>query len=519
MNKAIECFEKLLEKKKWKERNYQRESIEKIINYFDRGMKLVMYSAPTGAGKSIVNASVAEGYKSSYYVTGNLALQDQLLRDFDFIADIRGRNNYKCRQIAANCDEGICQYKRKFRCTAPCEYLSAKELAIESKICMTNIFYFILEGGRDFDRRELLIVDEGHNLPEQLVDFSRATISKRNTNENVAKHALSISETHDSKSFTEALLEVVNEEIESYDGLNQLDTKQMKEYKNLKSLCYRLMNCLDAGGIVIEKHKQEGYEWIVVQPLMARGVAEKLIFNRADKVLISSATINPFMIADELNVRNVLGLGKTAYFTVPSLFPVERRPIFLMPVCNFKYSNQTLDNEMKIVDAVASVIKSHQGERGVVFCQSYRYSEMVKAAIIEYPELDRRLIFHTEKNRKEVLRSWLRGAGKLGDDTVLVGIKMEEGLDLKYDTARFSICFKAPFTDGSSDARIRKRLELKHWNWYYNLAMQTLLQAYGRIVRAEDDHGSMYVLDEAACMLFKRKGVPKWIQDAIVEVR
>jgi len=44
------------------------------------------------------------------------------------------------------------------------------------------------------------------------------------------------------------------------------------------------------------------------------------------------------------------------------------------------------------------------------------------------------------------------------------------------------------------------------------------MQAAGRIVRSEIDYGDMWVLDEAACKLFKRRGVPQYIKDALINV-
>ena len=44
------------------------------------------------------------------------------------------------------------------------------------------------------------------------------------------------------------------------------------------------------------------------------------------------------------------------------------------------------------------------------------------------------------------------------------------------------------------------------------------MQAAGRIVRSEKDYGDMWVLDEAACKLFRRKGVPQYIRDALIDV-
>ena len=514
-----------------------------------------MVLGTTGAGKTIINWAVAMGCESAYYVTGNLPLQDQIIKDeFPEVSDIRGRSNYKCSMVDANCSEGLCQLKKKFKCEEACEYKSARQRAMDSKIMLSNLMYFVLEGGRNFKKRELLILDEGHNLPEQLVGFSSATISGRTANKDIGESALELfgeySEVRtvegEGKRFCDGsnainFLKDIGDEVynvlECLDEEMELDDKELKEYKRLRGLHGRLENARDSGSVIVSRHStwNGDYSWIVIQPLLARKVSEKLIFSRADKVLISSATINPWMMAQELGFVEILGKGKSVYIPVPSTFPLENRPIVLMPVCNFSYKNQTEENEEKMKMAIARIIWKHKGERGIVFCQSYNNLKMLEdmsisirgnpefgedgmytEAYIERSDISedvyRRLLFHTRKDRKEVLNKWMETL----DDKVLVGVNFEEGLDLRDDIARFSICFKCPFAS-SVNSRVAARLQLKHWGWYYMLAQQKLMQAAGRIVRSETDRGTMYIIDEKACSLFVRKGMPAYIKEAIVK--
>lgn len=550
---SIGKFEEYLGVRGWSERPHQRETIEKICKYFEEGKRLVMLGAPTGAGKTIINWAVAMGCESAYYVTGNLSLQDQIIKDeFPEVSDIRGRSNYKCSMVDANCSEGLCQLKKKFKCEEACEYKSARQRAMDSKIMLSNLMYFVLEGGRNFKKRELLILDEGHNLPEQLVGFSSATISGRTANKDIGESALELfgeySEVRtvdgEGKRFCDGsnainFLKDIGDEVynvlECLDEDTELDDKELKEYKRLIGLHGRLENARDSGSVIVSRHStwNGDYSWIVIQPLLARKVSEKLIFSRADKVLISSATINPWMMAQELGFVEILGKGNSVFIPVPSTFPVERRPLYLQPVCNFKFKNQSEENEEKMKMAIANIIHKHSGEKGIVFCNGYRYLKMLKGIsqvignISEYDvddenakkdmlelsnELYRRLLFHDRDNRKEVLKKWMSTL----DDSVLVGISMTEGLDLKDNLCRFSIVFKSPFAD-SRNPRVAARLKLSHWQWYNMMAQQTLMQAYGRIMRSDDDYGSMYVLDEGAVKLIKRKGTSKYLKEAILE--
>ena len=552
---SIGKFEEYLGVRGWEERPHQRDTVEKIVGHFEDGKRLVMLGAPTGFGKTMVNWAVSMGCESAYYVTGNLSLQDQIIKDeYPEVADIRGRSNYKCSMVDANCSEGLCQSKKRFKCEESCDYLCARQDAMDSRIMLSNLMYFVLEGGRNFKKRELLILDEGHNLPEQLVGFSSATISGRTSNKDIGESALELFDEYselrtvdgEGKRFCEGenavgFLKDIGDEVynvlECLDEETELDDKELKEYKRLRGLDGRLENCGDAGGAIVSRHStwKGDYSWVVVQPLLARKVTEKLIFSRADKILISSATINPFMMRDELGITDWLGVGKSVYIPVESTFPVERRPLHLMPVCNFKYKNQTDENQDKIIMAIANIVHKHSGEKGIIFCNGYRYTKMLKGMshkignMSEYDvddedekkkmldlsnEIYRRMLFHEKDNRKEVLKRWMSTL----DDSVLVGINMTEGLDLKDNLCRFSIVFKAPFGD-AIDPRVAARIARGNWQWYNMMAQQVLMQSYGRIMRSEDDYGSMYVLDEGACKLIKRKGTSQYVKEAIVEVK
>ena len=535
---SIRKFEEYLSVRRWEERPHQRDTLENIIEYFNDGKRLVMLNAPTGFGKTLCHWSIAMGCESAYYVTGNLSLQDQIIKD-DFleVSDIRGRSNYKCGMVDANCSEGLCQLKKKFKCAELCSYNIAKQEAMDARIMLSNLMYFVLEGGNSFKKRELLVIDEGHNLPEQLIGFSSATISGRTANKKIGERALelfgdysdvrvvegkdvSVCEGGSAIQYLKILSEEVYDLVDYMDEELELDDKEIKEYKRLRGLYGRLSNCIDAGGAIVSKHStwNGDYSWIVVQPLLSRKVVDKLIFSRADKILISSATINPLLMRDELGFVEILGKGNSVYIPVDSTFPVERRPLYLQPVCNFKYKNQNDDNIDNIRAAIADIVHKHSGEKGIIFCQGYRYIKMLRDlhSCIEDDDLSnelyRRLLFHDRDNRKEVLKKWM----STFDDSVLVGINMTEGLDLKDNLCRFSIVFKAPFGD-ARDPRVSARLKRGDWNWYNSMAQQVLMQSYGRIMRSEDDYGSMYIIDEGACKLIKRKGTSAYMREAIIE--
>jgi len=501
-NKALSWFDTYMIQKMYEPRKYQRESIIKVFDYFEAGAKVVALNAPTGSGKSIVGMAVANGMDSSYYVVCNLNLQDQINKEFTCHKDIRGRSNYKCILLDTTCDEGLCQKRKDYKCGEDCEYKIAKKDAIDAQITLTNVWYWILEGGRNFEKRELVIIDEGHNLPEMLVMFSRVKITSKNVTKEIFDRAVERYNMIDSQMFVEELMKDIDSEIDHIGEISELDDKGLKLLKRLQNMYVRLNNCILAGDILVEKFDW----WFDIVPMKASAVAKKLLFDRADKVLMMSATINPFYIKNELDIERILGKKKLGYFNIPSTFPPERRKIFLMPVVNFKYANQTMENELKMVDAIIEIMKLYPDDKGLIFCQGYRYLEMLDG-------VDSRIITYLREYRKKAIKKWKEGFG----NNVLAGVKMEEGEDLKDNMARFSIIFKSPIP-GTLDIRVKERIKRNEWNWLFSRAQCMLVQAAGRIVRSETDYGDMWVLDEGACKLFKRKGIPQYIKDAIINL-
>lgn len=56
----------------------------------------ILCECPTGSGKSLIAATVANYLGSSYINTASLLLQDQYLRDFPWMHTIRGKSNFEC---------------------------------------------------------------------------------------------------------------------------------------------------------------------------------------------------------------------------------------------------------------------------------------------------------------------------------------------------------------------------------------------------------------------------------------
>jgi len=75
---------------------------------------------------------------------------------------------------------------------------------------------------------------------------------------------------------------------------------------------------------------------------------------------------------------------------------------------------------------------------------------------------------------------------------------------------------KAPYLN-TNDSRVARRLEDGQWAWYHRTALRTVIQACGRVVRAPDDYGAIYLADSSLLDLFERaeSDTPPWFRQQV----
>lgn len=98
--------------------------------------------------------------------------------------------------------------------------------------------------------------------------------------------------------------------------------------------------------------------------------------------------------------------------------------------------------------------------------------------------------------------------------TVMLSPSIAEGFSFDDDLARFQIIAKVPYPY-LGDRQVKAKMEIDR-EWYTLQTVMTVLQACGRIVRSDEDHGSTYILDHDFIRLYtdNTKFFPKWFRDA-----
>lgn len=222
--------------------------------------------------------------------------------------------------------------------------------------------------------------------------------------------------------------------------------------------------------------------------------------SRVKRIVLASATLSREDLAD-------IGLDKryTAWLSTPSRIPPERRPLIYDPCCYPTYGRP--DEIVKLADGIQNVAAYHQGEKGLVHC-TYAMSSQLRPLLSH----DTRFIFHTKENKDAAFKRWQKTP-----DGVLIACGMHEGINLKYDMARWQIIAKAVWPS-LADAAVKAKSEQRP-DWYLWETLKIMMQAYGRVCRMPDDYGVTYILTGEFKKLYSealQKGlVPSWFSEAL----
>ena len=503
-------------------RRYQKDIITRAAEAFRSGKKCVILAAPTGFGKSYVNAAFSSVAKS-FYATPQLALIDQIVADPYLrgrFVEIRGQRNYRCYfQPNRPVNVGKCvtqHYACKERFDV-CPYWKQKITALNAPAVLTSLAYLVseslTEGSETYlGSRTLLVLDEAHNLEEQCLNqislkVGPFTIPTEIYNK-IMPELLEIHTDDQVKSLLERLEVYLRDIIEKSEKIAESTGLTVFQAEDLD----RTRRYLTSYG----NYKKSKSEWVwqikndelTLQPVFGRDFIRDLAWKRAEYYIISSATILDYKsYAQFTGLSDLISEDEIEYLTVPSTFPLENRPIIDATVGPL--SAQYLSMSMpKAIRAVEEILRKEPGNVAI-HCHSYNHQRSLVEGISD--EFKPRLIVHSGRDREEKLREWMQSRGK-----VFVSVAFSEGQDWKYEVCDAQILLKVPFPD-LGDPRVKRRLEKGLRSWYDNQAMLEVIQAYGRAIRAEDDKARFYVVDGSFNRLVRNcsAGIPDWFKEAL----
>lgn len=213
-------------------------------------------------------------------------------------------------------------------------------------------------------------------------------------------------------------------------------------------------------------------------------------------------------ILDENMFSYINGLEPkmTAYYEVPTPFPIKNRPIYYIKVGKMTYNEKAETFKLQI-EYIDKILLRNKNKKGIIHTGNYEIAGWIKE---HYGEKGR-MLFHTSEDRNEILNKHIISA----EPTILVSPSMMNGVDLKDDLSRFQIILKIPYPNIKSK-KIKKRMS-DNKDWYRWRTCLNFIQAYGRSIRHEKDYAETYVLDSSFSDLMKYNYnlIPTYITDAV----
>jgi Rad3-related DNA helicase len=475
-----------------------------VVRALASDARAVVLDAPTGTGKSVINFSVASQYARFAYHTSSRALQDQIMVAHGDIGlvDVRGMQNYPCFEMPPKpqntCDKGPC--RDGFACLRQqngCSYFDRVRAGRAADKVLTNYAMWMTAGG--LGARDLLILDEAHEAANAVGSHLRVKLHS-------VEEDLPIPTPEKARDWSiqtwgvwaEAQLAGVKRELsESGAGTGR--------YLMLKGLADKLTLLAGASGEWVWEWEEEGLA-VTLEPVWPAPYVESMLFKGVPKLLLSSATIRPAHM-------RYLGLGKGQYEFVSALSPFapSRRPITWIPTARIGAESEQAELD-RWLNRIDEIIGARLGSKGVIHPHSYKLAKFIAAA----SRHRKHLLFPNRLN----LRSEIARFKSMRAPAVLLSPAVKEGVDFAYDHARWQIIAKMPFPPVKA-SRILQRRVAEDREYQNHLTADALVQMAGRVVRAEDDLGETFIVDDNWSWFRERneKLFPGWFREALREER
>ena len=474
-------------------RKNQLELIEQVKN---SSAKFIGIQAPVGFGKSssaIGDLILEDG--RGIAITQTKQLGDQYYRDFYPVGllTVKGRGNFSC-QVQPNktadvapCVAGMsCIYKQ-----GGCEYYDQKNAAKDTHVISMNIHYFLYEANFSgvFSNIDTLFIDEAHKLDGPLMEFIEVRLNKIRLKE----EGIFLPDNHSIESLQtwadEPLSQLTQEYEEVLQSLkenpqNEIATLRGIRIKAILNSLEKLVELVDSTWVVIEEEFNT-----IIKPTLVAKYMDKFIFSHAKKIVLMSGTLPRSVIES-------FGINKYEYFKLESTFDVTKRPVIWIPAANLARSAENPAMEQaKLIKVLDVLSERHKDSKGIIHTANYNLAKIITSKLKDFT----RVITHTSaEDRISALKEFTEDKS----NTILVSPSFTEGIDLPYDLCRWQVIAKIPYAN-LGDTQVKARNEIEP-QWYATNAIVSMIQAYGRIMRAEDDSGVTYITDSGLINLINR---------------
>jgi ATP-dependent DNA helicase DinG len=506
--------------------------IDEIEKAYSNGYRFVILEGPVGSGKSAIAITMAKFFGWSHIITPRKSLQNQYYEDFkDHIVMMKGRSSYPCtfedsdnhyKKIikiiqsgdsplispgSDHCGNAPCLNDKQVYtvCTneRTCPYQAAIFSAQNSAHIVHNLHSFIFQTafGQRFGAREILIIDEAHEVENTIRDFiaKKFVITKLLTTEEEPGKFTTITEWCDwllRPEFTSRYSKKPNGDNRSSDHQLYIDRVEgFREYAEVYKENFVVKREIDT------LSRRTKFEFI---PKHIGKAAQQYLFEYAKKILLMSGTIySKEMFCSRLGIN-----PDQAYFIrVGSSFPVESRPIYMKDEYMVDTSHANwVENFPKMIDNINTLLEKFPDVKGLIHSPSYMAAEQITHRL-----RNRRILTHDKHNFLQKLEEFLKAT----DNKVFISPVCSQGMDFKDDRARFQIILRVPYPN-TNDPFLADMVKTDY-PWFNYQALITFGQQIGRINRSDTDFGVTILLDSRFEKFISRnkKMIPGWVKEAI----
>ena len=540
-------------------RKIQKEIIDQIEEKLESGFKKIILCAPTGVGKSLVGATIARYFDSSFTVTASKHLQDQYIKDIPFLKPVKGKQNFPCLKLMESkkidddstamrdgltCEKGECQERVskngkevfevcKFKPsisqihektdTLSCHYYMQKYDALVSKHSLWNYhaFFTIMKFNKklfeDYLDRKITIFDEAHKIEDQIIqflgfdifagqidecnlnsekyDFTDLDSMIKLTDDIAYSYAKKIRDIKDSPAFQ------INPDYELISNLERRYDRYAQAKLDIIS---------DKDNFVVNdplKDLDNKFRTVSVKPIDVSKFAN--LFFETEYQLFMSATIDKSSFCENMGLTP----DDVAFVdTIKSPFPIKHRSIDLLNIRRLSYGANDED-ELEVIKTIDRLMDEHSNERGLILTSSIPRCQKIIRHLS--PKNTRRIRLCHSKNRDGKTQDQVISEHAADPTSVLLSSSLWEGVDLKDELSRFQIIAKVPYPN-YTEKRTKAKMN-KFPLWYTSQTLTKILQGFGRSIRSDDDWAKTYVLDTAVNNVFFKgqQMIPKAYYDVL----
>lgn len=530
-------------------RKGQRDVLIAIEKAFKDGYKNVLLEAPVGSGKSAIAVTAASYYGTAHILTPRKSLQDQYLEDFrrNGVTLMKGRNAYPCTWPSEHhkkhynhvinlireggliqpsfgqrtCDKGECKNNSEayMKCTGdewdpftrelipgpyPCPYHTAIDVAQKADMVVHNLHSFIFQSyfADRFTPRDVLVIDECHEIQAIVRGFAEVKF--------VLPFLLEPSEipTREQCPTLDSWGEWAQQFAERLSQRARMDgSSEQSDFLDTIQKMTLFSDQFEDKFVMKHEEAENGRSTrFIFIPERIGNLVNKYLLDYGDKRLLMSGTIYNKSV---FCMNNGLNPDETCFMRIGSSFPAETRPVYFKPEYRVDTSHKEWDNNFsEMIEKVRKVFEVFDDCKGLIHTPSYKTSLTIYNALKDTG----RVVMHTKDDFHESLAKFY----ETEEPKVFLSPICQQGVDFKYDRARFQVVIRVPYPN-TSDAFVAHKVQ-NDFPWYNYEALVAFGQQVGRVNRSDDDYGATILLDDRFSKFISRNKnvLPKWLTDAII---